>query len=489
MRRVAIAVCSLALLSALLAPAHARLEARQGEEPAGSFELIGHNPLMNRGMNAALAVHGDYAYVGSRTDAAHPNTGVMILDISDPSAPEIVDQIPGQVGITTREMRIWPEQELLIVLDLATNCSPLIHACVPAQTRTDRVCVGQGITGVPAECNTFSFYDISGDKAAAPELVSQYVPTVAPHEFFLWDDPKRAGRALLYISSPGTGGREMVAADISKAREGEFTEIAEWSTVIPAEGDNRLHSFGVSNDGKRAYLAYLEGGFLVADISQVAKGLPEPEITLVTSMNDRPDWEGPGAHSAVKLYGRPFALVTDEVYGQIPGLLPDHGCPWGWVRVIDIKDPVLPKVVSEFKLPINEEDFCSSGDNPPDRNTLSSHSAHNPTLTRNLAFVTWHSEGLQAIDIKNPSAPVQAAAFMPDPLPAVVTEDPALSMGRDKVVMWSYPVIKDGLIYVVDVRNGFYVLKYSGPYESEVAKLKFLEGNSNLGDALKLEKP
>lgn len=27
----------------------------------GSFELVGHDPLMSRGMNAALAVHGDYA--------------------------------------------------------------------------------------------------------------------------------------------------------------------------------------------------------------------------------------------------------------------------------------------------------------------------------------------------------------------------------------------------------------------------------------------
>lgn len=473
MRRLAIAACSLALLlPALLGGAAA--EPRQAQEPAGSFELVGHNALMNRGMNAALAVHGDYAYVGSRTDALRPNAGVMVLDISDPAAPEIVHQIPGQIGITTREIRIWPEQELLIILDLATNCSPIIHACSPTQATLD---------------DTFSFYDISGDKAAQPELVSQYVPSDAPHEFFLWDDPKKPGRALLLISGPG-GTVQLLVTDISNARDGEFSEIAEWSTVIPDAGDNRLHSFGVSTDGKRTYLAFLEGGFLVVDTSEVARALPEPEITLITSMADRPHWEGPGAHSAVKFPSRPYVLVSDEVYGEIPGLLPNHGCPWGWVRIIDIKDPVAPTVVSEYKTAANEEDFCSSTtDNPPDRNSLSSHSAHNPTLTRNLALITWHSEGLQAIDIKDPTNPIQAAVFMPEPLPVVVTEDPVLSSGRDKVVMWSYPVIKDGLIYVTDVRNGFYILKYTGPYESEVAKIKFLEGNSNLGDALKLEKP
>jgi hypothetical protein len=77
--------------------------------------------------------------------------------------------------------------------------------------------------------------------------------------------------------------------------------------------------------------------------------------------------------------------------------------------------------------------------------------------------------------------------FVPQPLPEVATEDPALSRGTNKVVMWSYPIIKDGLIYVVDIRNGLYVLRYTGPHADEVRRIEFLEGNSNLGAALKLE--
>ena len=34
--------------------------------------------------------------------------------------------------------------------------------------------------------------------------------------------------------------------------------------------------------------------------------------------------------------------------------------------------------------------------------------------------------------------------------------------------MWSYAVIQDGLIYMVDLRNGLYVLKYRGAFEQEV---------------------
>jgi 8-oxo-dGTP pyrophosphatase MutT (NUDIX family) len=43
--------------------------------------------------------------------------------------------------------------------------------------------------------------------------------------------------------------------------------------------------------------------------------------------------------------------------------------------------------------------------------------------------------------------------------------------------------------YVVDVRNGFYVLKYHGPFADEVTGTRFLEGNSNLGEPQMWETP
>ena len=49
--------------------------------------------------------------------------------------------------------------------------------------------------------------------------------------------------------------------------------------------------------------------------------------------------------------------------------------------------------------------------------------------------------------------------------------------------MWSYPVVDDGLIYVIDLRNGLYILEYKGKFPGEIRKLDFLEGNSNQGDA------
>ena len=442
------------------------------EGPAGSFELVGHSPLNNRGMNAALAVRGDYAYVGSRTDAKANNAngaGVLVVDVSDPSAPEVVHEIgpPDEAnpGETSREMRIWHEQELLIVMTLYSNCSELIHMCQPVN--------GQ---------DHFNFYDISGKNAAAPKLVATYEPSENPHEFFLWDDPKRKGRALLFISNPG-GGQQLTVTDISKARQGKFTEVVKMS---PLYSGGNLHSLGISNDGTRGYLAHLSGGVGVIDTSQVAKGVAKPQIRVVTAPADAAKWSGPGPHSAVKVFGKDYMLITDEVYGAALRVLGGHGCPWGWTRLVDIKNPAKPKVVSEYKLPQNEESLCPPQDAA---HPTTSFAAHNPTLTKNLAFITWHSGGLQAVDISNPAKPTQVAEFVAPPVIPILQEDPVLSSGGDKVVAWSYPIIQDGLIYFVDVRNGLYVMRYKGPADKEVSAIDFIEGNSNQGDALKFEKP
>ena len=156
--------------------------------------------------------------------------------------------------------------------------------------------------------------------------------------------------------------------------------------------------------------------------------------------------------------------------------------------MIDIGNPQAPVVRSEYRLPQNYTFLCEQFEPRP----RTSYSAHNPTLTPNIAFTTWHSGGFQAISLEDPTYPYQLAGFMPRPLREVTMEDPRLSSDPDtgageKVVMWSYPIIKDGLICVVDLRNGFYVLDYDGRFEREVRKIEFLEGNSNQGDALCLE--
>jgi hypothetical protein len=462
--------------------------AAAGQKRTGSIKQVGHEPLMDRGMNAAAAIHGDYAYIGSRTDGGHegmPHGGIMVVDISEPSAPDLLTENPidAKPGESSRELRVWRSQDILIVLNTNCGVGDMLHHCTQ-----------------PSISN-FRFYDISGANASSPQLIRQF--DADTHEFFLWEDPSNPERALIFAGNAGStcavrGGSPSCPFsvwDISPVPEGQapvtlfsglhgYTRFpaAPAPVQIPTGG---LHSLSVSNDGTRAYFALLTGGFAIVDVSDFAAGVPMPQPRPITLNASRPHWAGPGAHSAVKLWGRDWAYVSDEVYGTATG--PGHGCPWGWARMVDISDPSAPTVEADYRLPENNPATCAAW-NPP----RTSYSAHNPTLTPHIAFSTWHSGGFQAISIQNAHRPSQLAEFFPEPLDEVMLEDPRLSSDPDtgrheKVVMWSYPIIKDGLIYVVDLRNGLYVLDYDGSFEREVERIKFLEGNSNQGDALRFE--
>jgi hypothetical protein len=450
----------------------------------GSISQVGHEPLMNRGMNAAIAIHGNYAYIGSRTDGGHvgqPQGGIMIVDVSDPADPELLgppfDAKPGE---SSRELRTWRSQGILIVLNTNCGVGPTLHHCT-----------------APSISN-FRFYDVSGANATNPRLIHQL--DADTHEFFLWEDPRNPERALMFGGNAtatcairgGSPSCPFSVWDISPLRNGQapitlFSGLHGYTRVPPAPDpvqvpQGGLHSLTVSNDGTRAYFALLAGGFAIVDVSDFAAGVPTPTPRLITINESRPVWPGPGAHSAVKLWGRDWAWVSDEVYGTATAA--GHGCPWGWARLIDISDSKVPTVEAEYRIPENDPSTCATW-NPP----RTSYSAHNPTLTPHIAFSTWHSGGLQAVSVQNARRPYKLAQFIPDPLDTVLLEDPRLSSDPDtgrneKVVMWSYPIIKDGLIYVVDLRNGLYVLKYSGAFEREVSRITFLDGNSNQGDAL-----
>jgi len=485
---------------------------------AKNFKLVGHEPLFGRGMNAALTIFDHYVYVGNRTDGSsqcgagdprgpganclHQHPGVLIVDIKDPSHPQTVGEIgaplEGNVGITSRELRVWPDRKLLMVMNF--RCSAQLHACPPG---TD--------ADFPFD---IKFYDLSDP--VHPRLLSSYVPTsqagraVKPHEMFLWVDPHNPARALLWLSTPTTSADpavpNLMIVDISAVPGGgAVREVAEgnWNPLYPgaadpANYDNNLitHSMTPAPDGRVTYLAQEAGHFLALDTSSVVDAQPSAGVIslndkLQTQPADRPIWGNPvpgcekacpNSHSALPVPGRPLAFTTDEVYGTFTD--PSFGCPWGWARLIDVADPAHPRIIDEYRIAQNLDSFCGSPADDPATEQFNSYTSHNPTLLRDLAFVTWHSGGLQAIRIDRGLR--QAGWFSPRPLDTVANEDPALSAGPNKVVMWSYPIIKDGLIYVIDIRNGLYVLRYTGDRQRAVRRISFLEGNSNLGDAPRL---
>jgi hypothetical protein len=121
---------ALVAFAVLLSPS-----AAQAADASQNVQLVGSNPLFNRGLNAAATIYKNFLYVGNRTDGSsrcgrndprrtapppngidtctHPHPGILILDIKDPSNPTIVGEIPAPlntsgkpIGITSREARV-----------------------------------------------------------------------------------------------------------------------------------------------------------------------------------------------------------------------------------------------------------------------------------------------------------------------------------------------------------------------------------------------
>jgi hypothetical protein len=410
---------------------------------SGQFEVVGHADLGARGMNAALAVVGSTVYVGSRID----NQPILIVDVADPAQPTVVGEIPGAVGMSSRELRVVPDRNLLIELHM--RCAPDLHGCSPTGGEPEGLQL-YDITDRRAPKKTF-FYGISGTR----------LQPRSPHEFYLWRDDARviafvtappAGPALEIVDLLGTGAGPVKLATYDPRAEG----------LESAGIDNLLHSVSVSDDATQLFLSHQQGGLVVASMDGT-------HVALTTPPQQALYWGGPiGPHSAVKVPERDLLIVTEEVYPMPYGT----GCPWGPLRIVDIADPTAPAVLSTLGLPENAGSSCA---NTP---LLTTFTSHNATAERNIALVTWYAGGLQAVDIEDPALPYFLAELRPEPLPSVAHEDPYL--GAVPVEMWSYPIIQDGLIYVVDVRNGLYILRYHGAHEQEILDEDFLEGNSNL---------
>ena len=266
--------------------------------------------------------------------------------------------------------------------------------------------------------------------------------------------------------------------DISGRARSQFTEIAKLKVELPGNGGPPAALAGVSNDGRRGYLAYLGGGFLVAT-RRLRRQPAQPADAAHHARPPARQLGRPGRPQRGESPAGPWAMTTDEVYGKLGGLLAPtvaRGAGRGDRHRRRAK-PRVRRVQASGKRGVLRDGHA--------RQRTSRAGSHNPTLTPepradHLAFARVPGD----LD-REPARPRRLAEFFPEPLAVVQTEDPALSTGRDKVVMWSYPIVKDGLIYLIDLRNGLYILRYRGPCQEELDDVGFLEGNSNVGDALR----
>jgi len=283
-------------------------------------------------------------------------------------------------------------------------------------------------------------FDVSD--CAQPAALGRLDLPGPPHEFYLW---RNESRVLAYLAMFDHPPPDLVVVDLTEPSAPE--EVARWSAAD--EGvPGILHSLSVSSDGSTAYLAMWHGGFLMLEV----------DLPYLTVKRDEQGGFGPAdfsnTHSAVPLQDPRFVLLASEIFD----------CPFAGLAIADIIDPAHPEIVSRFTLPENRCDDLPHPD--------AVFSSHNPLVVDNLVFVSWYAAGVQALDVRDPYAPRRVGQFVP-------TGKGIASrglLGSYRAQMFSYPILRDGLLYVTDSRNGLYVLRYTGP-GAEVLGLRWVEGN------------
>jgi hypothetical protein len=392
-----------------------------------SLEVVGKSPLDSRGMNAAVAVAGSCAYVGSRSDAAP-----LVVDVANPASPQVAGELPRHPGSTPRELRAIPASHELIVLFYSINGGP----------------------------NRLDVYRWSGDCRQPAQVGSVDFGSRSPHEFYLWQDPGRASRVLLYVSMFGASGDGLDVIEVTDPTHP--TRLGGW-TVPSAYGHAPLHSIDVAADGGTAFVSLWTGGLVVADVADFAAGKPAPTLRPLTAP-DAVFKTAPGdVHSAVPVPGRTMVVTTDERY-------PNQGCPFGTGHLVDLSTPARPRTVGTLAVPENTPSTCAGAPS-------GTWTSHNPTVTAHLALISWYSAGLQVFGLDDPAQPVRLAELRPTGTTPKLRD---LELGTTDTMTWSYPVISGGIIYVADINQGLLLLRYHGPHEDEVSGAAFLEGNSNI---------
>lgn len=367
------------------------------------------------------------------------NNGVTIIDVSNPSQPRVLARAVNPPGVHSQYVGIIGN---LLVLN-------------QEKVRLDRV------GGVRPELKTWDpgirLFDVR-DPAKPREVgyfKSDDLPGEGVHGFWLHEDPKAGKLAFIATTKRGYLGYILMIVDINDPAKPK--EVSRWwyPGTWTAGGEKAgkgwfsgggarrplpdiwldVHDVTVYKD--RAYVAHRDQGVVILDISDIRKP------AMVGQIKWSPPDEG-NTHSIgiviPKHGGRPdLIVVTDEITQQ---------CPWGYMRIIDVRHEQNPVQISTFRLPLNK--FC-----PPDRpgRDFGIHDIDR-MIRGNIVFGAWQQSGFWAVDISDPYQPRSAGYFVPPPF---------TRGGLDYSTADDVFVHDNGLIFASsnEPGGGLWILKYT----------------------------
>jgi hypothetical protein len=397
-----------------------------------NLRLIGHNNL-GAGPNAGEGLAMKITPEGRRLFyVAHENPplAMSILDVTDPTKPEIVYQseVPHD-GIRGNSLAIHGDTLLLASQSKEPGMQP---AGFTIYDLAD-----------PIQPREVSFFDTSGPHSQGCHFVSsmdgRYAHITTGAADFEPNDPRDHQFYMIVDIQDRANPREVGRWWIPGQRKGDPEGPLKRHEPRYDFGYRPHNTLCYPDHPDRAYVGYIDGGIVILDISD--KSNPRQ----ISRVDYHPPFPG-FTHTVVPLFERGIAIVADEATG-------DEGTDWPKLLwVVDIREETNPVIIATMPSPANFDEFHTIGGRIGAHNIHENDPEPGSATLKNTVVATWFSAGIRIYEISDPFRPNEIAAFLP--------ETPA---GQRGCRISDVFVDDRKYIYAADrARGGIYILEYTG---------------------------
>jgi hypothetical protein len=387
------------------ADAVVRVEPRDVRRP---LSVVGRLPR-SRYSTEEVWIHpsGKYAYLGTGAGG----DVMYAIDISDPSKPWVTDSI---VANTRR------------VNDIMTTPDGkfLVFTREQASDRKNGIVIA------------------SLEDPAHPKPIAEFTEGVTSgvHSAFIYKDPKYGTH--VFLTNDGTGALHVINIDDPYHPK----EVAQWRTENRPDAGRTLHDIDVQ-DGM-LYASYWNDGLVILDVGNGMKGgtpanpqfVSQFKYDLDALYRDVAATGGPGfirgTHTAWR--HRDYVIIADEVFpaSSVKGAKDESaGRAYGRLQVVDISDITKPKSVAWY-----EPEYGG---------------VHNVWVAGDTLYMGAYNAGFHAFDISGELRGDLRAQGRE--IANLLTADREGTM-PNATMTWGV-VVKDGLAYVNDMRNGLWIVR------------------------------
>ena len=420
---------------------------------AENFTRIGSHDLAGRpGFKLALQVVGGRWYLY----AAHLwDRGWSVLDVTDPSAPELLAFLAGPANTATLQVQVAGGLMLTSLEQPPTEL--LRHAPWQGLAWLLRDSFLRGPKYLPWRHSPGGLRIWSVENPAAPVLLGSWDPggTGTHRNFYA------GGRyAHLAANKPGFQGHQYVILDL--ADPARPVEVGHWFLpeqeiargIAPEREGYYLHG-PAHVVGDRAYLPYGVGGGVILDISDPREpreiGRIRPDASLGSVQ---------GVHSFLPIPERRIGIINSEAHDE--DCRPDPGR--SYAAVVDLADESSPRILSFFPEPkpppgASYTSFCERGGRTGPHNQHHDNGLPHLFHSDHLVYLSHFNAGLRLYDTSDPLHVREVGYFMPP--------DPEQRLGvfPTKLVAQTEDVIVDarGYAYFTDKNQGLSVVRARTP--------------------------